>query len=106
MRNQRFGRAIEICNRILSKFGPDTLTFMLRGISKCRIQAVSLGKLDFDRAIAEGRQVEYCGNEKSLAFYNAALTQQYVENGKLDQSCNLITNGESIIKVRFLSKYV
>ena len=51
-------KAIETCNRIIKRYGPDPSSFLLRGISKCRIQAVGLGRIDIQRALERLTEVK------------------------------------------------
>ena len=71
----------------MSKFGGDKLSFMLRGIAKCYIQATSLGKLDLERALN-------LNPSNPLILYNLALVTKYMKDGYLDTAievCQLDT---------------
>ena len=58
MRTGQFSKAIETCNRIIKRYGSDPNSFLLRGISKCRIQAVGLGRIDIERALERLTEVK------------------------------------------------
>ena len=80
-------RAIECCNVLMSKFGSDKESFMLRGIAKCYIRATNLGKLDLERAL-------HLDPRNPLILYNLALVTKYMKDGYLDTAievCQLDT---------------
>ena len=58
IRSEKIWKAIETCNRIIKRYGPDPSSFLLRGISKCRIQAVGLGRIDLQRALERLTEVQ------------------------------------------------
>ena len=66
----------------MSKFGGDTVSFMLRGIAKCYIRATNLGKLDLERALN-------LDPSNPLVLYNIALVTKYMKDGYLDTAIEL-----------------
>ena len=90
-------KAIETCNRLIKRYGSDPSSFLLRGISKCRIQAVGLGRIDLERALE--RLTERNANmQRCLILYNLALVNKYELEGTLDECCRL-ADKDRILKI-------
>ena len=85
IQNGLYSQAIETCNTLMKKYGQDSLSFMLRGVAKCYIKAINLGRIDLERALSSAKN-----SDKPLVLYNLALVSKYEDGGYLDQAIDLV----------------